>query len=187
MIDRYDHFIEYQPEAACLSALDELESVNSLDDNDQTAIYCAVSSGRLRVVEHLVELRADPNLRSAPENRTALHAACTHETRGAASCEMVRSMIQLLVKAGADLEILDNVGYTPLARAVAEANVPAVRELIAAGANPNHHTTCGYLRDLITHDLDDRHPSNRNNPRLIDSCLKEAGGRLEYPQWRSTG
>lgn len=52
-------------------------------------------------------------------------------------------IVKILLKAGADSNIEDNTGYTPLLWAAGEGFIESARDLLAAGANPNHQNHAG--------------------------------------------
>jgi ankyrin repeat protein len=74
----------------------------------------------------LLERGADPNARGAG-GRTALHAAAVGDQSG---------LIAELAKAGAIVDAVDDEGFTPLMRAVAECHYWNVKPLLDVGADP---------------------------------------------------
>jgi ankyrin repeat protein len=98
-----------------------------------TALYVATISDRARSVEALLLHGADPNQRftyCSPVDgrmeveRVALHYAHSFDTAAA------------LIKAGADVNVADAAGTTPLMCAAFHGHTLVVRALLAAGAAP---------------------------------------------------
>ncbi len=134
-------------------------SVNSLGVERRTPLHWAAHSGGGEVVELLVRRGADVDARapwleevwvggarlvpgSLPGNHgidphpdfgsnrgdTPLHDAARMENRAA---------VQVLLEAGAEVDPFSESGVTPLALAAAAGSIEIVRDLVAAGADPN--------------------------------------------------
>jgi ankyrin repeat protein len=94
-----------------------------------------------RFIQTLLDLGADPT----PEDHAGfppLIAAlsCSRSDRGSPARQDVVEILRLLLDAGADPHQRGVNDYTALHMAVAENNVPAVRLLIARGADPSLRT-----------------------------------------------
>jgi len=117
-------------------AMTEPDSTNitpTLEPPEKPAnIFEAAKQGDIVALEKFL-IDEDPNIRNARE-RTPLHFAATagHE-----------NVIQLLVKLGADLEVMDSIGSTPLHYAARNGQVDALRALINLGANPDAQDEIG--------------------------------------------
>jgi ankyrin repeat protein len=100
-----------------------------------TALHLAAAALRPLAVHALIEAGAEPNA----ENRrgaTALHYACDARpaTGKTWNPSKQRSVIELLLAAGSDIEHRDKGGAAPLHRAVRARSLEAVRCLLEHGA-----------------------------------------------------
>jgi uncharacterized protein len=126
----------------------------------------AAAAGDATAVGHL--LASDPALvrEYTEEGWTALHLAATTEIAGmlldagadinarnrhkfagpgnsplsAAVYQQRNDVVRLLIERGADFNLGDNAGFTPLHLAAANGYVESARMLLEAGANPNART-----------------------------------------------
>ncbi len=101
------------------------KAVNAPNDVGQPPLIAAVYSGRLDMVQLLLQHRADLRAR-ATDGATALHYAATLPQPYIA---------QLLIQAGAELEARDGGQMTPLFSAGIHDSVAAASLLIQSGAN----------------------------------------------------
>lgn len=111
-------------------------SLQAVEDKPDNPLYQAVENGQTKIVAQLLQKGVDIDERNA-FNKTALHAAVESNSL---------KMVQLLVIAGANLELKSYVWYqwTPLHSAVYENNLEIVQYLVSAGANINANTYLGY-------------------------------------------
>ena len=76
---------------------------------------------------------------------TALHIACRNSAKGQFS---TNEMVEFLLKHGADPNVKDNYGYTPLHHASwysnSESSLETVESLLRNGADPNAKDICGW-------------------------------------------
>jgi hypothetical protein len=108
----------------------------------------------------LIESGADVNaVGNGRDNEVVLHDACR---RGRVE------IIDLLIQAGADLDVRNAIGQTPLMEAARYGELPAVQRLVAAGADlnlrsaRNNATALGLARE--------------NDEREVVELLTKAGG-----------
>ena len=99
----------------------------------RTSLFAATMSDRVRTVEALLRHGADPNQRftyrspvdgRSEADRVALHYASSADT------------VAALTRAGANVDVADAAGTTPLMCAAFHGHTPVVRALLAAGASP---------------------------------------------------
>jgi hypothetical protein len=101
----------------------------------------AIYHSPLPFVRVLLEIGADPNP-DDPAGFPPLIAAltCSRSLQGAPARSDVAELLALLISFGADPNQRGINDYTPLHMAVAERNLPAVRLLLEAGADPRLRT-----------------------------------------------
>ena len=78
---------------------------------------------------------------------------------------MISRLVDLLLKAGANVNAADDHGVTPLARAAENASTPMVERLLAAGADPNRAQTSGLTPLMIAAHTGNVGWSKRCSPR----------------------
>ena len=102
--------------------------VRATNDRGCTCLQVAVRSGHTETVRYLVGLpEVDVNHRDA-DNGTALHLALWDMS------EKCTDVVQVLVDAGADMDIQNNNGCSPLHDACASGALDVVKVLVRAGA-----------------------------------------------------
>lgn len=122
--------------------------INSFDDSGLTALMCAARDDDASVVQAIIESGADINLRSATEigdndgndapklgERTPQHGNWKTEGKTALfhAAELGRlEIVEALVEAGADLDLDDRQGDTPLLVAATSGHVSVVAHLIGS-------------------------------------------------------
>lgn len=114
------------------------ETALAADGYGMTPLHWAARAGALRCLALLLESGAEADARNKAR-RTALHLAAegalSHHGAGPDNPRQ-QEAIRLLAKYGADLNVQDAKGRTPLHRAAYEGRVAAVEALLAAGADP---------------------------------------------------
>jgi ankyrin repeat protein len=135
--DKAVRLVRATPEIAQARVADErlVEDVPHQLYVGDTALHVAAAALRPLVVEALIKAGVDPNA----DNRrgaTALHYACDARPKARKTWNPFtqRSVINLLIDAGSDIEHKDKAGTAPLHRAVRARSPEAVRCLLARGA-----------------------------------------------------
>lgn len=123
-----------QRNTSLLHSLLKNGSVNALDDHSMSPLLHAAKSNQTHLVSDLVELRADPNLRT-PDGWSALMAAGQFGTA---------AMVKVLVLAKADLNLQMKNGWCAVIAAAQFGTTAMVQELVAAKANVNLQTENGW-------------------------------------------
>lgn len=103
------------------------------DFYDQPPLSFACENAHPEVVAALLRHNADVNKRST-ENRTPLELAAGSEN---APEEALVVVVRQLIQAGAPLDSFDDEEESPLMRAAMAGHVQIIRELLAAGADPD--------------------------------------------------
>ncbi|KAK3364303.1 ankyrin repeat-containing domain protein [Lasiosphaeria hispida] len=188
------------------------------DDERLDALQCAVHYGNSEMVHHLLT-EVDPNLvnaREASSHTTALHAAAgyyvyTDDDTPIEEGEGAEEIIKALVEYGADLEIRDRIGKTPLRVAADRADLHTASLLLDLGAD--HRTlrindvlgaySCrdemvppDFVRKLIRLGADVNNLGNRVDPPFllavqgfeyeVANIILEAGANPEAPSASSS-
>jgi hypothetical protein len=100
-----------------------------------TALHLAVAGYRLEIVRWLLAAGADPNAAGNHRRSTPLHYAADGYINGPAwDARRQVSTLRCLLDAGADINVQDKNGATPLHRAVRTRCAAAVQFLLKAGA-----------------------------------------------------
>ena len=110
---------------------------HEITEDGFTMLMLAVMSSERTgaLVNALLGAGAEVNIKT-PEDYTALH--CCIDVNGPTKWgRIAMKIIRLLVDAGADLEIRNHYGWTPLMQAVVEGSSDQVKAFLEAGANPN--------------------------------------------------
>ena len=154
--------------------------MNKFNSKGLTPLMVAVEKGQKRLVEKLIEQGADLDIRSAiigdgwnETQETALvkvlrakHSICVHlkktnpclEETGEefekviqnAAAEIVKDIACLLIDSGADIEVTDTGGMTPVMWAVKMANTPVLKKLVEKGADVNKTDEEGFTALMYT-------------------------------------
>lgn len=122
------------------------------------ALTAAVMAGNAEIVEDLLRAGADPNLRHE-SGTTPLLSACSRGTEFVAEILTGRrpdkptdwpAVVKALLKAGADVNVQDKNGMTPLLMARATGQKEIAELLLAAGADPNAKPGTQFLKMVET-------------------------------------
>ena len=109
----------------CLVLIKAGADLNSVDEDNNTLLHCAVNLGNYEIIKVLLENGANANSQGR-YNQTPIHCATLNGHL---------EVIQLLVDFGADLNVKSNKNLTPLHLAVKKNEIKVVEKLIALGAN----------------------------------------------------
>lgn len=157
------HRIDDMTPSEVAIALDAGEEINQGDGNGVTPLIRAAQRTRdLAVLQLLLDRGADVNARDVC-GQTALHRAVT---RGF----MTLGCVQLLVKAGASIDIADNANATPLSLAIAARCDDAVTFL------QNNGSKIELAEGMAT----PLHFAARYNPEQIHNLLKRGANPNAY-------
>jgi ankyrin repeat protein len=128
---------------------------NGKGKEGNTPLQLAVFWGNIPVVEFLLNNGADPNVQNY-FGRTAVHMFATHSLSRLHSWErekvatdlqagkkLMSALLKLLQDKGADINIRDAQGFTPLHIAVAEKFLETIRLLLNSGAEVNARNYAG--------------------------------------------
>ncbi len=122
---------------AFLEELDrrELLDIESKTNNGGTALLYAAGKCRLELMTYLINKGADIHVVGGFDQSMALHRAISNWNWVAKEDRL--KAVQILADAGANLEQIDNDGYSPLMAAAAFGCYTVVEELIKRGVNVN--------------------------------------------------
>ncbi|KAI6170868.1 Ankyrin-1-like protein [Aphelenchoides bicaudatus] len=102
----------------------------------QNKLYDACRQNNVKEVERLLRTeRVDPNTRIQFNNSTCLHLAAS---------EGFHPIVQVLLDYGAETNLADQAGFSPIHLAANRGHLETVRLLINAGADPNRTTETGW-------------------------------------------
>ena len=142
--------------------------VSAQGENEWTALHYAAMAGRLKAVNHLLSLGADPNafddwdlrplhlctkhfavcqaLVAAGADPTAWSCVTGETPLHTSAFEGTLESAEFFVKAGCDINHDDMDGMSPLHRAIAKRRVPMAKLLVSLGADPEsrnyYNLTC---------------------------------------------
>jgi ankyrin repeat protein len=103
-----------------------------------TGLHGAAYAGQIDLVEQLLNQGAEVNARWGQEGKTPLHLAAESPKE-----ERIR-VAKLLLERGADINAMDEAGWTPLTTAVLTPHLDMVKLLIERGANVNAKAKQGW-------------------------------------------
>lgn len=94
----------------------------------ENLLIMAIEHERPDIVEYLIELRANVNIKIEPLGLAPLHVAVNKR-----SCPLA----EILIANGADVHIRNRIDISPLHLAVSRNDIDMVEPLLLKGANPN--------------------------------------------------
>lgn len=105
-------------------------------DEGYTALHSAAANGLVSIINLLDQklLIGDINIRDQ-EGNTALHHLSS--LRRKTNSPVISQILSKILSLGADIEVRNNSGYTPLVHACREKNFVVAGNLLALGANPD--------------------------------------------------
>ena len=142
------------------SLLNKGADVNAKTDKSSTPISIAAKQGAVEMVRCLLKHKVDIN-----ESRALFHAAFCRETT---------EVMDILLKAGADINAPDPQGVTPLFAAVYAVSLQNVQFLLSHGADTKLHPPG---RTLLQHAFAswgsiEALPENKKDPKIAEDAVK---------------
>ncbi|MEG4169611.1 MULTISPECIES: ankyrin repeat domain-containing protein [unclassified Microcoleus] len=136
---------------AVIAAIQSGVNVNAIGSDENPALTIAAYWGRVAVVKLLLEHKADANCFTEDQHETPLTMAAqgaglarfSHITSVTTDDNQV-AIIELLLAAGADVNVRTKKGWTALANAAVSGSIRAVKLLLEAGADINAKDIGGY-------------------------------------------
>ena len=131
------YYLKYQQVEEASTMLQRREvGVNDQDVNGKTALLVACEMNTANTVRLILSHGGDPNI---PTHLDVGYSTALHK----ASEKGNREIIELLLRAGADVNARNKVGQTALHIVVRQKNVDLAKYLITTGADPEIRDTAG--------------------------------------------
>lgn len=102
--------------------------IDAQNSNGETALICAAHCGHVDICHLLLQAGASVDKTSHNVHQTPLLVATEHGRQ---------EVVQCLLDYGADVQLTDNVGITPLYTSIKRQDMPLVEMLIEAGCDVN--------------------------------------------------
>lgn len=112
------------------------------DDQGRTILMLACSKGQETIVELALKGGADVNQTDHHHNTALLMTA--RKLRNSKRSPKYRSILTLLLRAGADVNCQNEYGFTPLIEASSNGDLVTVHQLLVVGAHVNDRDSNGY-------------------------------------------
>lgn len=126
-------------EAVAARVKEDSRRVNAFSHDGFTPLHLAAFFGRIPVVELLLSAGAPVNeVSQNPSALRPLHSAVAHRQP-----QVALEIARALIAAGADVNVTQHGGWTPLHAAALHGNLPLVRLLLDAGAAANAKNDTG--------------------------------------------
>lgn len=125
IVDRWQHEVSWKQIHLPKS---QREKAQWLDSNGNSLLYQAVKIDNTRLVEQLLEAKANPNQALKKDGLTPFHAAILNENQ---------PILDQLLTAHADPNLETGDGWSPLSTAVFKGNHEIIQKLIGSKANVN--------------------------------------------------
>ncbi|MFT9820949.1 ankyrin repeat domain-containing protein [Lysinibacillus sp. NPDC056185] len=116
--------------------------LDSVDRDGRTFLMTAIVEGKDDIVNYLVNIGCNVNIKDA-SGLTALHFAAIYDRY---------NIVKVLIIRGAEIDAIDNLGNTPLWRAIMENSneTSTIRYLLENGADPKKANNRGIApKDLL--------------------------------------
>ena len=159
--------------------MEEMDHEEEAMENDAKRLVRAAHIGDVETLRALIESGVDVNLR--PESGgTALREAVTWKGDSSHSVPKERhaAVIEFLLENGADPNIADHRGKTPLHCAALSGDCVSIRRLLDAGADPNAKTHAKYGSDGGDAPLHSACMLEKKDSAACVQMLIQAGARL---------
>jgi len=111
-------------------------NVNACNNNGESALQIALKNGFTIIANILLGAGADADVKNAT-GLTTLQVVCEKKTSG------YKELAEQLIMVGAEVNVRDQKGWTPLMRAISTADQYMVALLLKNGANPTLETPKG--------------------------------------------
>jgi len=154
--------------SALKSALERGANVNALDRTGRTALYHAIHYGREDTIECLVNAGADLNLKYDKEEKSRLHLLA-----GTSDTELLK-MVKLMIEKGADVNLPDREGRTPLHHAVPARNTGMMKFLLEGGAEVDFKDQGGSTPLICVTEkmwISDTSPRSSSSEQVVDLLI----------------
>ena len=145
--------------------------INHMAAGSFSALHRATMAGFVEYMEILLDNGANIDIKSLETGGTPLHTAANRKFIDAT---------RYLIKRGANLEILDNEGFTPLSVAAHEYILQNVQALVEAGAKINVKTTTDNMTPLIAATMN-INPLNHGDSMDVMKYLLDKKADVNFP------
>jgi ankyrin repeat protein len=159
--------VEQGDSAAVNNILASGARVEARNKQGWTPLIVAVKEDRFEIISNLAEKGADVNARSTSKMGSAVLCFATEVGD--------LKVIQFLLDHGADIEIQNKDGTTPLYNAVTKKNLDVARLFLSKGADPNKFAYRNERGEVLTPLMA---AAGLNDAEMVDLLLQN-GGRLE--------
>ncbi|WP_028974034.1 ankyrin repeat domain-containing protein [Spirochaeta cellobiosiphila] len=146
-LDRFEenfiHFITQRSQRTQSEVIDILEEldrrhlfdIETKTNNGATPLVYAASKCQTELINYLISKGANPNAIGGFDQSYPIHRAITNWDWVSKKDRL--ETVKALLDGGADLEAIDNDGYSPLMAAAGFGCLEVVQEILKRGANPN--------------------------------------------------
>ena len=126
------HYAANEGAAEAVDYLLELGAdTNAVDADGWCPLHVAARSGDVMTLKSLMRWYKDKNIKTS-DGSTALHVACRTRDDGK---DVSIEAVQMLIDWGCDIQLHDDIGFTPLSEATHAGSVKVVKLLLSKGAS----------------------------------------------------